>query len=59
MNFLLFDNQDNFALLDTPEGAIYNNGLYEQLAYVFDNLPTGWNQFPDLRRKPSMTTGCR
>ena len=44
-NFLLFDNQDNFALLDTPEGAIHNNGLYEQLAYVFDNLPTGWNQF--------------
>ena len=44
-NFILFDNEANFALLDTDPGASNGNGLYEQLAYIHDNLPTGWNQF--------------
>lgn len=39
-SFLLFNNQANFALLDTNEGGI--NGLYEQLAYIHDGDAFGW-----------------
>lgn len=44
-SFILFNNEANFALLDTDPGASNGNGLYEQLVYIHDGYGTGWNEF--------------